>query len=84
MKTYHEHVIDEIIELIKDNLILLYNYNDDALINMRKYCQTRDHKRYRHLDYSSLVYFTEEAIAELLNTDYFYDFRDELLLLKEN
>ena len=33
MKCYHEKVIDEILQILKDNLILLYNYKEDSLIN---------------------------------------------------
>lgn len=76
MKFYHEYVIDEILEIIKDNLILKYNYCDDALINIRNYCNKRAHKRYKKLDNNSLIYFVEEALAELVNSDFLYDFRD--------
>lgn len=76
MKFYHEYVINEILEIIKDNLILKYNYDDNALINIRKYCYERAHKRYKKLDYQTLIYFVEEALAELINADFLYDFRD--------
>ncbi len=61
--------------MIKDNLILQYNYNDDALINIKKYCNERLHTKYKKLDNNKLVSFTEEALAELINCDYLYDFR---------
>ncbi|MCM1557859.1 MAG: hypothetical protein NC087_10105 [Anaeroplasma bactoclasticum] len=76
MRCYHEHVFDEITQMIKDNLEVMYNYNEDALINIRKYCYERDHKRYQPLDYNTLIYFTEEAIAEIINCSFLYDFRD--------
>lgn len=76
MKRYHEHVFEEIAKIITDNLIVLYNYDDDALINIRKYCHERFNKRYKPLDYPTLVSFTEESIAELINYDFLYDFRD--------
>ncbi len=47
MKSYHERVIDEVLEVMKDNLILLYNFNDDSLINIRNYCNDRLHTRYK-------------------------------------
>lgn len=75
-KLYHEYVLDDILKIIKDNLILLYNYHDDALINIRKFCSESTHKRYSHLDNSTVIFFTEEALAELINCDFLYDFRD--------
>lgn len=75
MKTYHEKLFDEITKLIKDNLELLYNYDDDALMNIRKYCNKNNHRKYKPLNYNELIYYTEEAIAELINTPYLYDFR---------
>ena len=75
-KWYYEKVIDEIILLLKDNLILLYNYNDQALLELKKFCQDKAHKRYKPLCYSDLVFFAEKALNELINCDYFYDFRD--------
>lgn len=75
MKAYHEKLFDEITKLIKDNLELLYNYDDDALMNIRKYCSKNNHRKYKPLDYNELIYYTEEAIAELVNTPYLYDFR---------
>ena len=75
MKTYHEKLFDEIIQTIKDNLELLYNYNDDALINIRKYCNKNNHQRYKPLSYNELIYYIGEAMAELINTPYLYDFR---------
>ncbi len=75
MKTYHEKLFDEITKLIKDNLELLYNYDDDALMNIRKYCNKKNHHRYKPLTYNELISFTEEAITEIINTPYLYDFR---------
>lgn len=75
MKTYHENVFDEIAKVIKDNLELLYNYNDDALISIRKYCYQNNNKKYKPLTYNKLIDFTEEAIAEIINTSYLFDFR---------
>lgn len=75
-KFYHEYVIDEILRIIKDNLILLYNYDKNALINIRKYCTKRVHNKYSLLDNSTIIYFTEEALAELVNSNFLYDFRD--------
>ncbi len=76
MKCYYEYVIDDIIKIIKDNLILQYNYNEDALINIRKHCIEKSHQKYNPLDYNTTIYFVEEALAELINAPFLYDFRD--------
>jgi len=76
MKTYHEKLFDEISNMIVNNLELLYNYDNDALINIRKHCIEHNHKRYKQLPYTQLVYFTEEAIANIINMPYLYDFRE--------
>ena len=75
MKTYHEKIFDEIIQVIKDNLELMYNYDDDALPNIRKHCNKNNHRKYKPLTYNELIYFTEEVIAEIVNAPYLYDFR---------
>lgn len=75
MKTYHEKIFDEIIQVIKDNLELLYNYDDNALINIREYCYRNNQKKYKPLTFNQLIYFTEEVLAELVNTPHLYDFR---------
>lgn len=75
MKEYHDKIFDEISRIIKDNLELLYNYNDDALLNIKKYCNINSNKKYQPLTYEQLVYFTEEAIAEIINAPNLYDFR---------
>lgn len=76
MKNYHENVLDEILTVIKDNLILQYNYNDEALINIKKYCYNKADKKYEKLDYYTLLFFVEEALAELINCTYLYDLRE--------
>ena len=76
MKYYCEYVLEEILQMIKDNLILLYNYKEDALINIREYCVQKNDEKYQPLDYHTLASFADEVIAELVNTDFLYDFRD--------
>ena len=75
MIEYHNKIFDEISQIIKDNLELLYNYNEDALLNIKEYCNINSNKKYKPLTYEQLVYFTEEAIAEIINTPNLYDFR---------
>lgn len=76
MKEYYEKVIDEILTMIKDNLILQYNYNDDALIDIRQYCHNKENSKYKRLDYYTLLFFVEEALAELINCIYLFDLRE--------
>ncbi len=76
MKLYHEHVFNEIAKIIIDNLEIIYWYNRDTLNNIRDYCIKHDHKRYKPLDYSTLIKFVHEALNEIINCNYLYDFRD--------
>lgn len=76
MKCYYEYLLDEILQMIKDNLILLYNFQEDVLINIREYCKKKTHQKYQPLNYNTLASFTDEAVAELVNMEFFYDFRD--------
>lgn len=75
MKEYYENMFDEILQMIKDNLELLYKYNEDALINIKEYCNKNNNKEYEPLDYIKLIYYTEEALAELINAPDLYDLR---------
>lgn len=72
---YYEKVIEEIVGLIRDNLILQFNYNDEALPNIKDYCIENIEKKYEPLKYNDLLSFTEEALAELINCWYLIDFR---------
>lgn len=78
MRLYHEHIFDEITKMITDNLEVIYWYGRDrgALSNIRKYSIEHDHKRYKPLDYSTLIKFLNEALDEITKCDYLYDFRD--------
>lgn len=76
MKAYHEKVFEEIVELIKNNLELLYNYNDNSLVNIRKYCHKNNHHWYKPVPYNELICFTEEALIEIRKAPYLYDFRN--------
>lgn len=66
-------IINEITEFIRDNL-LLFVINDQYLINLKKFCQ--QDLELKFTPYNRLVYFTEEALSDLINVDYLYDFRD--------
>ena len=73
-KFYYEYVVDEIIEMIKTNLLLYYRNRDNTFEDVRKYCNKREDKVYKKLDQWTLSYFTTSALFELLNY-YLYDFR---------
>lgn len=75
MKQYYEEVLDEIIKIIKDNLELIYKYDDDALKDIKEYCNKKEQHKYKPLSYNKLIYYTELAIAELVNAPNLYDFR---------
>ena len=75
MKPMDEEVLDEIIKIIKDNLELIYKYDDDALLEIKEYCNKKEQYKYKPLSYNKLIYYTELAIAELVNAPNLYDFR---------
>ena len=75
-KFWHEKIIDEIVKLIKDNLILIYNYDDYSLTKIRKCCLENYTKRYKPRPYKELVEYTKEAIKEIEKQEHMYDFRD--------
>ena len=76
MKEYHDELIKEIITLISDNIYLLYNFNDNTLINLRKHCYENVENEYKPLPYIKLVSFAEEVLSDIFNADYLYDFRE--------
>ena len=71
-------LIDEICNFIKDNLKLLLNYDSHSLINLRKYYQKNLDNKTLRMNYDELLFFTEEALADLINTPELYDFRKDL------
>lgn len=75
MKLYYEDLFDEIMQIIRDNLELLYNYNEDTLINIRNYCHEHSHRKYEPLTYNKLSDFAKEAITEIIDRPHLYDFR---------
>ena len=75
-KLYYEKAIEEIIEMIKDNLILKYSYDEEAMPSLKEYCKDKVHKRYKEIPYELLFNFTKEGLKELINCDFLYDFRD--------
>lgn len=68
-----DFVIEEIVNLFKDNL-KLFLLNDNYLINLKEYCKKDLDLKYT--PYDDLVCFAEEALGDLVNCEYFFDFRD--------
>lgn len=75
-KPYYEKIIDEVLEMIKDNIHTYYNYNDNMFPDIKEYCKDKYHKRYELLPYNKLLFFTEEVLADLINCPHLYDFRE--------
>lgn len=74
-KFYYEYAIDEIIEMIKTNILIYYRNWDAMYLDLKEYCNNKDGTEYKKIDYCSLVHFVEEVLAELINCDFLYDFR---------
>lgn len=72
MKYDIDFILDEITNMLRNNLSL-FLLNDDYLINLKKYCLEEHNLSY--IPYDDLLYFTEEALADLINVDFLYDFR---------
>lgn len=70
MKEYYENIFDEILQLLKDNFELIYRNNDDAFIEMKKYCEKNKNKKYKPLEYFKLLSYTIEALKEFVNELY--------------
>lgn len=73
-KYYYENIIDEMLEIIKTNILIHYN-NDESFLKLKEYCLDKENEKYQKLDYWKLIFFVEEALAELISCDYLYDFR---------
>lgn len=74
-KYYYEYAIDEIVEMIKTNILLYYRNWDKKYLDLKKYCDDKEDVKYEKIDYWNLVHFVEEVLAELINCEYLYDFR---------
>ena len=68
-----DFVIEEIVTLFRNNL-KLFLLNDNYLINLKEYC--KKDKNLKYTAYNDLVYFAEEALGDLVNCEYLFDFRD--------
>lgn len=73
MKYNIDFIIEEIVNLFRDNL-KLFLLDDNYLINLKNYCKNDLNLEYT--PYDKLIYFTEEALGDLISCDYLFDFRD--------
>lgn len=70
-KIYTNRVLEQIIEMFRLNLIMQYHENGDYFLNIRKYC--KENKNKRNVPYEELVCLTEEALEDLIKSDFFYN-----------
>lgn len=73
MKYDIDFVIEEIVNLFRDNL-KLFLLKDEYLINLKEYC--KQDLGLKYTSYDDLVYFAEEALSDLVNCEFWFDFRD--------
>lgn len=74
-KEYYEELIEEISEMIKTNLYIYYNNSDNYLISIKKYCINNIGSRYTSVTQKLLLTFVQEALIDLTNCPYLYDYR---------
>ena len=73
---WYEKIIEEIGKIIKDNLILIYNYKENSLREIRKCCRENEGKKYKAISSEQIMKYTMEAIKEIENQKFLYDFRE--------
>lgn len=71
---YDEKVIDEMVEMIRNNIELYYRNSKNYFCGLRNYCQ-RNNDKENKISYNQLLFLVEEALAELINCEFLYDFR---------
>ena len=75
MSPYQEKIVEEILIMTKDNLKIYYNSDEKTLLNLREYCKDKYDEKYKSIPYEDLLFLCEEALAELVNYPFLYDFR---------
>ena len=60
----------------EDFIVIIFKFNKFKSWNSLENIVVKDHQKYQSLDYNTFASFADEAIAELVNTDFLYDFRD--------
>ena len=73
MKYDIDFVIEEIVNLFRDNL-KLFLLRDKYLINLKEYC--KQDLGLKYTPYEDLVYYAEETLGDLVNCEFWFDFRD--------
>ena len=73
--SYEEFIISEICTIIEDNL-KMFLLSDNKLLKMKFYCKDKTDYKYKSTPYNLIIEFVEEALLDLLNTEYLYDYRD--------
>lgn len=68
-----EFIINEIVKIIKDNL-LLFLLDDNSLLTLKEYC--KNDLPNKHKPNEELIIFVKEALIDLSKKEYLYDFRD--------
>lgn len=72
MKEHEEKIINEILKMIKDNIIIYYNEDKANFIQLREMCKNKNDKE---IDQQKLVCLVQEVLYELMKCRYLYDFR---------
>ncbi len=72
---YYEKIIDEIVEIIKTNIILQYRYNDNFLIKLKSEYELLEKT---NISEEELLEYVRETIKCLENSKTLYDLRDTI------
>ena len=70
-KIYTNRVLEQIVEMFRLNLVMQYYYNEDYFQGIRKYYKENKNKKY--IPYEDLAWLTEEALEDLIKSDFFYN-----------
>ena len=70
-KIYTNRLLEQIVEMFRLNLVMQYYYNEDYFQNIRKYY--KENKNKRKIPYEDLTWLTEEALEDLIKSDFFYN-----------
>ena len=54
----------------------MFLLSDNKLLKTKSYCKDKTDCKYKSTSYDLIIEFVEEALLDLLNTEYLYDYRD--------
>ena len=74
-KPISDILIDEISEMIKTNITIYYNNDDESFVELRRYCHEHYDEKFNDVDQQLLTFFVEIVLADLINCPFLYDFR---------